>query len=152
MTLEQLDREWLSLVGAKRFEKWKRWGRPSYAGFAVHEGIEKDQQRPEEERQVKHEKTRREFAASSPARQGMLKELYLRWHPVTGGYVGQAEICVIASRSPDSDCYTGLNRRVMDHLHDKAIRENYERAASHYEESLHIARRAAQAVQDKTES
>ena len=66
-------------------------------------------------------------SAACPARMGdetvETKEPYLRWHLVSGGYIGQAEICVIASRAPDSDCYKELNRRVMDHLHEEAIRE-----------------------------
>lgn len=53
-----------------------------------------------------------------------MSEPYLRWHPVTGGYVGKAELCVIASRAPDSDCYTELNRLTMERIHEEALEEN----------------------------
>ncbi len=58
----------------------------------------------------------------------MKKEPYLRWHPVTGGYVGQAELCVIASRVPDSECYQELNRRTMEVIHERALSEDYARS------------------------
>ena len=57
-----------------------------------------------------------------------MSEPYLRWHPVTGGYMGQAEICVIASRVPNPECYHELNRRTMERIHEEALNEDEARA------------------------